>query len=99
VADDDAPKSAYEIAMERLKKKDREEGIEERPITDEQRAAIAEARNQYEARVAEREILHKDALRKTEDPSERETLDQHYRRDREHYASERDSKIRKIRGE
>jgi hypothetical protein len=99
VADDDTPKSAYEIAMERLRRKDRDEGVEERPITEEQRAAISEARNQYEARVAEREILHKDALRKTEDPAERETLDQRYRRDRERYASERDGKIRKIRGE
>jgi hypothetical protein len=98
VADDDAPKSAYEIAMARLKQKDRDEGIEERPITDEQRNEIAEARNQYEARVAEREILHQAALRKTEDPAERETLDQQYRRDRERFASDRDSKLRKIRG-
>jgi hypothetical protein len=96
---DDAPKSAYEIAMERLKKKDREEGIEERPLTDEQRAEIAEARSQYEARVAEREILHQASLRKTADPAERETLEQHYRRDRERLASDRDQKIRKIRGD
>ena len=95
MADDDAPKSAYEIAMERLKQKDRDEGVEERPITDEQRAAISEARSQYEAKVAEREILHRDALRKTHDPAERETLDQHYRRDRERYASDRDEKIRR----
>ena len=99
MADDDAPRSAYEIAIERLKQKDRDEGIEERPITDEQRAEIAEARSQYEARCAEREILHQSALRKTEDPAERETLDQQYRRDRERFASDRDSKIRKIRGE
>ena len=99
MADDDAPKSAYEIALERLKQKGREEGIEERPLTDEQRAEIAEARSQHEARVAEREILHQSSLRKTEDPAERETLDQHYRRDRERFASDRDSKIRKIRGE
>ncbi len=37
---DDAPKSAYEIAMERLRRKDREEGVAERPLTDEQKAAI-----------------------------------------------------------
>jgi hypothetical protein len=99
VTDDDAPKSAYEIAMERLKKKDREEGVEERPLTDEQRAEIAEARSQYEARVAEREILHRASLRKTVDPAERETLEQHYRRDRERLAADRDQKIRKIRGD
>jgi hypothetical protein len=97
VTEDDAPKSAYEIAMERLKQKDREEGIEERPLTDEQRARIAEVRSQYEARVAEREILHQASLRKTTDPRERETLEQQYRRDRERYASDRDASIRKIR--
>jgi hypothetical protein len=99
VPDDDAPKSAYEIAMARLKEKDREEGIEERPLTDEQRAEISEARKQYEARIAEREILHQASMRKTADPAERETLEQQYRRDRDRYASDRDAKIRKIRGE
>jgi hypothetical protein len=83
--------------MERLKQKDREEGIEERPLSDEQRAKIAEVRSQYEARVAEREILHQASLRRTADPGERETLEQQYRRDRERYASDRDANIRKIR--
>jgi len=99
LSDDEAPKSAYELAMERLKQKDREEGIEERPLTDEQRAEIAEARNQYEARVAERKILHRDALLKARDAEQIETLEQQYRRDRERFASDRDSKIRKIRGD
>jgi hypothetical protein len=97
VSDDDAPKSAYELAMERLKKKDSEEGVEERPLTDEQRAQIAEVRSQYEARFAEREILHRDALGKARDPAQRETLEEEYRRDRERLGSERDRKIRKIR--
>jgi hypothetical protein len=99
LSDDDGPKSAYEIALERLKQRDREEGVEERPLTDEQRAEIAEARNQYEARVAEREILHRDALLRARDPEQIETLEQQYRRDRERFASDRDSKIRKIRGD
>ncbi len=47
---DEAPKSAYELAMERLRKKDQEAGVEERRLTDEQRAAIAEARKVAEAR-------------------------------------------------
>ena len=38
MADDDAPKTTYEIILERLKRQDREEGVEERPLTDEQRA-------------------------------------------------------------
>ena len=60
---DEAPKSAYELAMERLRKKDKEEGVSERPLTDEQREAIAEARRVAEARLAEREILYQSAVR------------------------------------
>ena len=60
----EGPKSAYELAMERLRQKDREAGVAERPLTDAQKAAIAEARQIYQARMAEREILHRDALLK-----------------------------------
>ena len=43
MTDDDRPiKSAYELAMERLKKKDAEAGIEHRPLTDEQKAAMGD---------------------------------------------------------
>lgn len=98
MADDDAPKSAYEIALERLRQKDRQEGVEDRPLSDEQKARIGEVRQTYEARLAEREILHQSSLRKTEDPAEREALEEQYRRDRERLGSERDGKIEKIRG-
>ena len=37
---DEAPKSAYELAMERLRKKDAEQGITTAPLTDAQKAAI-----------------------------------------------------------
>ena len=40
MSEDDAPKSAYELAMERLKARDREEGVEEHPLTDDQREQI-----------------------------------------------------------
>jgi hypothetical protein len=90
---DEAPKSAYELAMERLRKQDREAGIEERAVTDEQKAAIAEVRRVYEAKLAEREILHRANLRKAADPAAFEVLEEEYRRDRERIASERDRKI------
>ena len=94
---DDAPKSAYELAMERLKKKDREAGIEDRAVTPEQREAIAEIRRVYQAKLAEREILYHSSLRKTPDPDARATLEEEYRRDRERIASERDRKIEQAR--
>jgi hypothetical protein len=93
----DAPKSALELVMERLKKKDAETGASESKLTDDQKAGIAEARSVYEARVAEREILHRSKLAGTFDSQEREVLDDQYRRDIERFASDRDSKIRKIR--
>ncbi len=51
-------KSAYELAMERLRKKDAEGGVEHTPLTDGQKAAIAEVRKFYEARLAQDEVLH-----------------------------------------
>jgi hypothetical protein len=95
--DDDAPKSAYEIAMERLRQKDQAAGVEERSLSDEQRVAIAEQRRVYEAKLAEREILHHAALRKTDDPEARAALEEEYRRDRDRIGSERDRKIEQIR--
>ena len=94
---DDAPKSAYEIAMARLRKKDAEEGVTERPVTDAQKAAIAEARSVAEARLAEREIMHRSALARAADPAALEKLEEEYRRDRERIASDRDRKIEEIR--
>src|SRR5437879_884787 len=60
----DGPKTAYELAMERLRQKDRESSVEERPRTDAQKASLAEVRKGYQAKVAEREILHRDAPRR-----------------------------------
>jgi hypothetical protein len=94
---DETPKSALDLVMERLRKKDAEAGIVEKPLTDDQRKAIAEARSLYEARVAERKILHQSAIRATFDPAERQTLDDDLRRDLERFESDRENKIRKIR--
>ena len=97
MSEDDAPKTAYEIILERLKKKDRDEGVEERPVTDEQRARIAELRKVYEARLAEREILYQSSRRKAPDLEALDKLEEEYRRDRERIASERDRKVEQVR--
>src|SRR5262249_58125545 len=70
MSSDDAPKSAYELAMERLRKKDQEAGADERPLTDAQRAAIAQARQVHNAKGAQLEILHHAALRKPTTPDQ-----------------------------
>jgi len=94
---DDAPKSAIELAMERLRKKDAEAGVQETPLTDAQREAITEARRVYEARVAERRILHESTLVATLDPAERAKREEEFRRDLDRFETDRDAKIRKIR--
>lgn len=94
---DDAPKSAYELAMERLRRKDRQEGVEDRPLTPEQRSEIAELRRVYEARLAESEILHESRRRRAADPEALEKAEEEYRRDRERITSERDRKIEELR--
>lgn len=94
---DDEPKSALELAMERLKKKDRDAGIDERPLADAQKAAISEAKKVAEARMAEREILHQAALNKAADADALAVLEEEYRRDRDRITYDRDKKIEEIR--
>jgi hypothetical protein len=85
--------------MERLRRKDAEAGIEDKPLSDAQRAAIAEARSLYEARVAERRIMHQSTLARTADPAERALREEEFRRDLERFETDRDAKIRRIRQE
>jgi hypothetical protein len=97
VTDDDAPKSALELAMARLRQKDKEAGVSAPPVTDAQRAAIAEARSVSEAKLAEREILFKAKMAAVREPEAREVLEQEYHRDRERITGDRDRKIDEIR--
>ena len=94
---DDAPKRSYELAMERLRKKDQAAGGDDRPLTDAQKAAIAEIRQFYKAKSAELEILHQAALRKATTHEEIDQLNENLRRDGERLAGERDRKIAEIR--
>ncbi len=75
MADDKPLKSALDLAMERLRQSDKDAGVESRPLTDAQKAAIAEVRNFYEAKLAEQQVLHQSTLRNTPDPAERAALD------------------------
>jgi hypothetical protein len=97
VMSDDAPKTAFELAMERLRQKDREVGTAEPRLTDEQKASIGEVRRSYQAKVAEREILHRDALAKARTQEEVEKLDDALRIDLDRLAGDRDRKIDEIR--
>ena len=93
----DAPKSAFELAMEKLKKKDVESGVEAQVLSEAQRAEIMEAKNIDEARVAGRRILRQSAVLSVFDPAGLAERDSELRRDLDRFASDRDAKIKKIR--
>ena len=85
--------------MERLNAEDREAGTKkEDPLTPKQKEAIAEARRIASSRLAEREILFKDAMMKTADPAEREKAEGEYHIDRQRINDDCDRAIEKIRG-
>jgi len=95
----EAPKSAFELAMEKLKKKDVEAGVEAQVLTEAQRTSIAEAKSVYQARVAERRIMHQSAVLAVFDPAELAERETELRRDLERFASDRDAKIKRIRSD
>jgi hypothetical protein len=93
----DAPKSSFDLVMERLRKKDAEAGTEQKPLTDAQRAAIAEVRSVYDAQVAERKIMHQSTIASVFDPAQLEERNRELRRDLDRFERERDEKIKRIR--
>ena len=93
----DEPKSAVELAMARLKKQDADAGVPEHTLTDDQKAEIAEVRKTYSAKLAQEEILYKTKMVSAVDFEQRQTMDDHSRRDVERLNHERDRKIDKIR--
>jgi len=94
---DDAPKSALELAMERLREKDATGGGPPSSITDEQKAAIAEARSLHSSRIAELEILHRSKMQTVADPAERAAGEADYRRELQRLHDDLDRNVRRIR--
>ena len=94
---DEAPKSAVELAMERLRRKDADSGITERSVTDEQKAAIAEARSLHASKIAEVEILHRSKKAGVIDPADREKAEQEYRRDLQRLNDDLERKVERVR--
>jgi hypothetical protein len=102
VSEEEPPlKSSYELAMERLRAKDREEGKpEDKPLTDEQKQEITRLRKEAHAKLAEREILHrKDVASARTDPAKVTDLEEKYRIDRERIESRLESAIARVRSE
>jgi hypothetical protein len=92
------PKSAFELAMERLKAEDRDAGAtQETPLSPKQKEAIAEARRIAAASLAEREILFKDAMKKTADADARAAAEREYQIDRQRIQDDCEGAVARIR--
>lgn len=96
---DEAPKSAYELAMERLRRKDAEAGIVSGPVSADQKVRIAEVRSRAEARTAELKILHEAKIAGLFDHDARELLEAEHRRELQRVLDDREAKIARIREE
>ncbi len=93
----DAPKSAVELVMERLKQQDAAADVGTTALTGDQKEAIAAARRDYEAKVAEADILFRSKLTAALDLDAQQELEANHRRDLGQFASTRDKKIDAIR--
>lgn len=91
-------KSAYELAMDRLRAKDEAEGVQEtRPLSAADKARIADVRQEAQAKLAELEILHRKKLEGTGgDPEAIAKIEEHYRTDRSRVESRMESAIAKV---
>ena len=75
--------------MERLKQKDKDEGVESQPMTDNQKAAMAEAREPTARKLPNRKCCSSRGCAIRFNLAEREAIEQELRRVRERYSSER----------
>ncbi len=96
---DEELKSAYELAMDRLQAQDRAEGVKPAPpLTDEQKAAVAQCRNDAQAKLAELEILFsKDHAAAAADPEKLTRLEEEYEIDRRRVESSLETAISRVR--
>ncbi len=95
--DDAPPKSAYELAMERLTAQDRAEGVEIRPLMDDQKKEIAGVRQKAKASLAELEILRgKSIAEALGDPQKLAEIDEHYEIDRRRIQSRVEDDVARI---
>jgi len=90
-------KSAFDLAMDRLKARDLAEGVEEaKPLTKAQKTRIAELRTEAQAKLAELEILHRKNVAGTSDPVALAKIEENYAIDRGRAEARREAEIAKI---
>jgi hypothetical protein len=90
---EDEPKSAVELAMEKL----RARGDFSQKLTDEQKAEIAEIRTRYKAKIAELEIKQQDKMNKASSYEEIESLKEELGKEKTRLNEKMETEVRKVR--
>ncbi len=89
-------KSAYELALERMEA----QGIDrprEDALSDATREAMAEARRRAEAKIAEREIMHRERIKSIQDPLARQQEEEGFQRERQRIQEQCDEEVERLR--
>ncbi len=94
MSDDDAPKSAVELAMEKLRARG---DFKEVKLTDEQKAEIADIRSRYRAQIAELEIHHQGKLPAVGSFEEAEVLRAELKKEKGRLEEEMEKRVSEVR--
>lgn len=91
---EDEPKSAIEIAMEKLRARG---DFDEPPLSDEQKAEIADIRSLYKSKIAEFEIKQQDKISKATSYEEIQSLQQELAQEKHRLNDKMESEVKKVR--
>ena len=96
--DEGSLKSAYDVAMERLRARDRAAGVDEpKPLTKSQKKEIARLRQEAQAKIAELEIMHRDELAAARaEPEKVAEVEEHFAIDRRRVESALETAIARV---
>ena len=91
---DDEPKSAVELAMEKLRARG---DFTETSLTDAQKAEIADIRSLYQSKIAELEIHDAVKMKQATTLEELEAMKEALAKEKEHLNQEMEDKVKKVR--
>ncbi len=91
---EDEPKTAIEVAMEKLRARG---DFQESKLTDAQRAEIAEIRSYYKAKIAELEIKQESKMKQVATLEELESLKEALAREKNQFNKQMEEKVQKVR--
>lgn len=94
MADDDEPKTAVEIALEKLRSR---EDFSAKSLTDDQKAEIADIRSRYRAKIAEIEIKQKDKMSQAASYEELEGLREELTREKKRLEEKMEEEVERVR--